>query len=190
MESVHQNGTFTNLGARILGRCQRNASRLFFARFYRMGNCVPLISFTFDDFPRSALLNGGAILKRSGVRGTYYASLGLMGQHTPSGKIFLREDLRELLTQGHELGCHTFGHCHSWKTKATVFENSVIENRRALNELLQNFVLSDKRATSSDEAANRKILPLLSRWRPDIQCRANGSELRFCLFPGKKQEQS
>jgi peptidoglycan/xylan/chitin deacetylase (PgdA/CDA1 family) len=59
-----------------------------------------------------------------------------MGQHTPSGKIFFPEDLKELLAQGHELGCHTFGHCHSWETMSPVFEKSIIENRRALDELI------------------------------------------------------
>ncbi|HTY84388.1 MAG TPA: glycosyltransferase [Silvibacterium sp.] len=95
-----------------------------------------MISFTFDDFPRSALLNGGAILHRLGVAGTYYASLGLMGKDTPTGRIFEAADLTFLLEQGHELGCHTFSHCDSWNTKTAVFEESIVENRAALKRLL------------------------------------------------------
>lgn len=95
----------------------------------------PLISFTFDDFPRSALLEGGAILKRYGLTGTYYVSLGLAGQDSPSGPLFLIEDLKTLFEQKHELGCHTFSHCESWQTEASVFEDSVIENREALRNL-------------------------------------------------------
>ena len=101
-----------------------------------MRNTVPLISFTFDDFPRSALHEGGAILKRFGLAGTYYASFGLMGQESPTGKIFEAGDLAELVAQGHELGCHTFHHCHSWETRPVRFEESVAENRRALERLL------------------------------------------------------
>jgi peptidoglycan/xylan/chitin deacetylase (PgdA/CDA1 family) len=107
-------------------------SRRLFRRSVTMRNAVPLVSFTFDDFPRSALHVGGAILKRSGLAGTYYTSFGLMGQQAPTGEIFVAEDLRELVAQGHELGCHTFHHCHSWETKPRVFEASIEENQRAL----------------------------------------------------------
>jgi peptidoglycan/xylan/chitin deacetylase (PgdA/CDA1 family) len=101
-----------------------------------MRNSAPLISFTFDDFPRSALRTGGAILKRFGFIGTYYASFGLMGREAPTGKIFGADDLAELVAQGHELGCHTFHHCHSWETRPAKFEESIAENQRALERLL------------------------------------------------------
>jgi peptidoglycan/xylan/chitin deacetylase (PgdA/CDA1 family) len=101
-----------------------------------MYNSVPYISFTFDDFPRSALHTGGGILLRFGLRATYYASLGLMGTEAPTGKIFVPDDIHELLAQGHELGCHTFAHCHSWQTSPRVFEDSIIKNRQALEELI------------------------------------------------------
>ncbi|MDH4188471.1 MAG: polysaccharide deacetylase family protein [Nitrospira sp.] len=97
---------------------------------------VPLISFTFDDFPRSALHTGGAILKRFGLRGTYYASFGLMGTEAPTGQIFLTEDIGVLLEQGHELGCHTFAHCDSWKTKTPMFERSIVKNGLELSKLV------------------------------------------------------
>jgi hypothetical protein len=96
----------------------------------------PVITFTFDDFPRSAWLTGGAILERSGLRGTYYASLGLMGQTAPTGAICLAEDVRALVERGHELGSHTFDHRHSWDTKTNVFERSILENQAALDSLL------------------------------------------------------
>ena len=96
----------------------------------------PIISFTFDDFPRSALLTGGAILEQFGLRGTYYASFGLMGRTAPTGEIFVPEDLSALVARGHELGCHTFAHCHSWDTKTKEFERSLFENRVALETLL------------------------------------------------------
>ncbi|HVI77553.1 MAG TPA: polysaccharide deacetylase family protein, partial [Candidatus Acidoferrum sp.] len=90
-----------------------------------------MISFTFDDFPRSALINGGAILRQYGFSGTYYASFGLMGQQKSTGEIFQPEDLQELIRQGHELACHTFDHCDSWETMPAEFEASILRNRRA-----------------------------------------------------------
>src|SRR5438874_10230057 len=91
---------------------KRNASRFVFRRPLAIRTQVPLISFTFDDFPRSALAAGGAILNRYGLSGTYYISFGLLGKNSPSGPICVTDDLRELGERGHELGCHTFSHCH------------------------------------------------------------------------------
>lgn len=102
----------------------------------RMRNGTSIISFSFDDFPRSAYHTAGAILKAHGFRGTYYAALGLMGAQEPVGEIFLREDLVSLVADGHELGCHTFAHCDTWNTPPAVFEQSIIDNARRLNELL------------------------------------------------------
>jgi peptidoglycan/xylan/chitin deacetylase (PgdA/CDA1 family) len=122
--------------ARVQGFYIRSSARFLSRRPSVIKTPIPLISFTFDDFPRSALLTGGAILKRFGLTGTYYTALGLMGRQSPVGPIFLPEDLKELQDQGHELGCHTFGHCDSWKTDPSVFEDSIVENRRALSELI------------------------------------------------------
>ena len=121
---------------RICGRAQRIDAQSFARRPFVIGTDRPLISFTFDDFPRSALLTGGVILESFGVAGTYYASLGLMGREAPTGPIFLAKDLEPLLAQGHELGCHTFTHSHAWNTRPNDFENDVIRNQRALRELV------------------------------------------------------
>jgi len=122
--------------ARAQGRYQRSAARYLFRRPFAINTEVPLVSFTFDDFPRSAFLTGGAILRRFGLRGTYYASLGLMGTTAPTGPIFLAEDVGTVLEHGHELGCHTFDHYHAWETPASAFERSVVENGLALERLL------------------------------------------------------
>lgn len=127
---------FLQLGTRVRGRYIRTTAKLLFRRSISFEAQVPYISFTFDDFPRSALLTGGAILKSFGITATFYASFGLMGRQAPVGPIFLPEDLKELQQNGHELGCHTFDHCDAWKTKPVAFEASIAENRRALNELL------------------------------------------------------
>jgi peptidoglycan/xylan/chitin deacetylase (PgdA/CDA1 family) len=124
--------TLFRLRSRAHGLYLRSGARFFFRRPFVVRTQTPIISFTFDDFPRSALWKGGNILQRFGLVGTYYASFGLMGKEGCNGPMFLAEDLRALLEQGHELGCHTFGHCHSGETKSKIFSDSIIENARAL----------------------------------------------------------
>jgi peptidoglycan/xylan/chitin deacetylase (PgdA/CDA1 family) len=111
---------------------QRRLARWFGQRPCRIQMESPVISFTFDDFPRSALTNGGAILREHGVNGTYYASFGLMGSQAPTGEIFTPEDVDALVRQGHELACHTFDHCDSWETDPNDFEASILRNREAV----------------------------------------------------------
>jgi glycosyltransferase involved in cell wall biosynthesis/peptidoglycan/xylan/chitin deacetylase (PgdA/CDA1 family) len=126
----------TNLWSRMQKRYRRKAASLSFKRPLRIAPQRPLISFTFDDFPKSALMVGGAILNSFGVAGTYYASFGLLGKESDSGRMFDESDLAILLEQGHELGCHTFGHCDSWETGTSTFEQSIIDNRVVLNRLI------------------------------------------------------
>lgn len=122
--------------ARARKRLATEATRVLFSRRLAVRTELPLISFTFDDFPRSAFLEAGSILRRYGALGTYYASLGLMGKQSPVGPMYEAEDVKELVHQGHELGCHTFGHCHSWNTPPDVYERSILENQQALAEIL------------------------------------------------------
>ena len=112
------------------------ATRTLLRRRLPVCTSVPLISFTFDDFPRSALLEAGSILRRHRALGTYYASLGLMGKQSDMGPMYEEEDLKELVNLGHELGCHTFGHCHSWSTPPAEYERAILENQQALARVL------------------------------------------------------
>jgi peptidoglycan/xylan/chitin deacetylase (PgdA/CDA1 family) len=121
---------------RVRHRLAMEAVRGLFSRRLAVTTSVPLISFTFDDFPQSAFLEAGSILTRYGVRGTYYASLGLMGKQSQMGPMYQMEDLKELVRLGHELGCHTFGHCHSWNTPADVYERAIVENQNALTQVV------------------------------------------------------
>ncbi len=126
----------TGVWRRLQIRWQRDRAKLFGRRPCRIQLKAPLISFTFDDFPKSALVNGGSILRTHDAIGTYYASFGLMGKTAPTGEIFSREDLGEFVRQGHELACHTFDHCHSWDTDPAEFEASILRNQQAVAQLL------------------------------------------------------
>jgi peptidoglycan/xylan/chitin deacetylase (PgdA/CDA1 family) len=70
----------------------------------------PVVSFTFDDFPRSALTEGGRMLRQAGWTGTYFAAGGFCGRVVDEVSYFSREDLVQADAEGHEIACHTFGH--------------------------------------------------------------------------------
>ncbi|WP_042775990.1 polysaccharide deacetylase family protein [Sinorhizobium fredii] len=71
---------------------------------------LPLVSFTFDDVPDSALHEGAAVLERYDVRGTFYIAGGLAGRVEKDRTLISPEGCAELLGRGHEIGCHTFAH--------------------------------------------------------------------------------
>lgn len=114
---------------RLLGRARNAALSAVSRRNFSLGDAGPIVSFTFDDFPRSALTVGGKILKDHGVRGTYYAAMGLMGQTNQLGEQFTRGDLDDLLADGHELGSHTYGHLSGRSTPFQQFEADVLKGR-------------------------------------------------------------
>jgi peptidoglycan/xylan/chitin deacetylase (PgdA/CDA1 family) len=94
----------------------------------------PIISFTFDDFPRNAATTGRKILGQFDVLATYYLSFGLAGSSAPTGQIFERAEVEALVAGGHELGCHTFDHCHAWDTDARTFAASLDRNKSELQK--------------------------------------------------------
>lgn len=96
---------------------------------------TPLVSFTFDDFPRSAWATGGALLSSYGLKGTYYVSLGLLGQMSPTGEIAHLEDVEAVAAHGHELGCHTFDHRDAWETEPDIFAGAILCNRKMLAQI-------------------------------------------------------
>jgi peptidoglycan/xylan/chitin deacetylase (PgdA/CDA1 family) len=165
--------------AKARRRLAVEATRVLFRRRLAVRTTLPLISFTFDDFPRSAFLEAGSILRRYRILGTYYASLSLMGNQSHLGPMFQAEDLKELARLGHELGCHTFGHCHSWNTPPEVYERAISENQKALSELLpgasfQTFAYP----ISAPQLAVKKIAG-----RHFLCCRGGGLKAGRYLFP-------
>ena len=91
-----------------------------------------LISFTFDDFPRSAAWTGADILERFGWRATYFAAAGYAGSQNHLGALFKPGDLLRLRTAGHEIGCHTYGHLDSGCAPVEAVMADCARNRRAL----------------------------------------------------------
>jgi peptidoglycan/xylan/chitin deacetylase (PgdA/CDA1 family) len=93
-----------------------------------------VVSFTFDDFPRSAWVNGGAILEKYDRRGTYYTAMGLAGTPSNLGPMFTPDDLRAAHARGHEIACHTFSHRDCARVPAAEIAAEIDNNAAALSQ--------------------------------------------------------
>jgi peptidoglycan/xylan/chitin deacetylase (PgdA/CDA1 family) len=101
------------LPARINWLTVRLTNRLVQAmprQVIRIPTREPIVSFTFDDVPDSALKVGATILEAHGVLGTFYISGGLEGRVERDRTLIDAVGCKELATRGHEIGCHTYGH--------------------------------------------------------------------------------
>ncbi len=112
-------------------------------RFINLSLEFPIISFTFDDFPSSAYRIAGNILEKYNIRATYYTSFGLMDSVYSSGKLFSIDDLKGLIADGHEIGCHTFNHINSDECSCLEYERNIIKNKEKSVELLGGYKLNN-----------------------------------------------
>ncbi len=104
-------------------------------RLVPLANGGPYVSFTFDDFPRSAYTVGGSILMNYGVRGTYYVAMGLMNSANGLGELFRVEDLGSAANDGHELASHTFSHQSSRTVSCAAFREDARKGWSAIQEI-------------------------------------------------------
>jgi peptidoglycan/xylan/chitin deacetylase (PgdA/CDA1 family) len=95
----------------------------------------PVVSFTFDDAPVSAFLNGGNILSKFRFSGTFYVSLSLMSGPDPETR-FTVEHLKTAIAQGHEIGGHTYSHMDLSKTTSQIGIADIKKNQVEVEELI------------------------------------------------------
>jgi peptidoglycan/xylan/chitin deacetylase (PgdA/CDA1 family) len=118
-----------------LGSVRRNFLCALYRRTVPLGDHGPIVSFSFDDFPRTSYYAGGAILEEFGARGTYYVAAGLMNTSTELGELFVENDLYSLLEKGHELGTQTFHHSSGRSVSLTAFHGDVQKGIKAVEHL-------------------------------------------------------
>ena len=124
-------------------RLQRKLAAGFYKKPAAQVRPVPIVSFTFDDFPLSALTEAGSMLSERHLQGTYYASAGLLGRQSIMGDMFNRSDLSALVHAGHELACHTFDHVRSCDVPGRELLSQCEINRRHFAEMLDGYKVSN-----------------------------------------------
>lgn len=119
-----------------VGSLHRQVVASAYQRLIALGEQGPIVSFSFDDFPRSALTAGANVLEDYGVRGTYYAAMSLMNTTNKLGEQFREGDVRILWERGHEVASHTFSHQSARHTEFARFRCDVEHGERALCDAL------------------------------------------------------
>lgn len=91
-------------------RLKRRMTQWHAASPLKRGPTRPIITFTFDDFPKSSADAGAHILEDHDARATYYAASGLARRELVIGDMYDPADMDRLQTAGHEIGSHTCSH--------------------------------------------------------------------------------
>jgi peptidoglycan/xylan/chitin deacetylase (PgdA/CDA1 family) len=163
-----------------LGFLRRRFLSSVYPRHAQLNGHGPVVSFCFDDFPRSALTIGGRILRNAGAQGTYYAAMGLMNTSNELGEHFDRNDLNALINDGHELASHTFSHISCRSVGSSDFRKDVEKGQQAIAQLtgqtgLCNFAfpygvvtLNAKKAIGKEMTSCRGIWPGLNGPQVDL----------------------
>src|SRR5256885_10265168 len=74
---------------------------------FRMRNDQPMVTFTFDDLPKSAVTTGAKMLEAHGARATFYISGGEVGADTSDWETGNASDVIGLFRKWHDIGSRT-----------------------------------------------------------------------------------
>jgi peptidoglycan/xylan/chitin deacetylase (PgdA/CDA1 family) len=102
---------------------------------FQMRNATPMVSFTFDDVPKSAATVGAAILEAHDVHGTFYVIGSQVGTSSPLWDMVDGEDIVALHRGGHEIACHTFSHKRACDLDAGTLNAEIERNQQYLRSL-------------------------------------------------------
>jgi peptidoglycan/xylan/chitin deacetylase (PgdA/CDA1 family) len=148
---------------------------------FRLRNDTPMVSFTFDDLPKSAATNGARILDAHGAHGTFYISGDLVGTTSEQWAFVDTDDVLAMHANGHEIGCHTFSHKRACDLDAAALSVEVERNRQYFAALdpsirVENFAypfgygsIVRKRQLKTLFQSCRSILPGVNSGSVDLQ---------------------
>jgi peptidoglycan/xylan/chitin deacetylase (PgdA/CDA1 family) len=102
---------------------------------FRLRNDTPMVSFTFDDVPKSAATVGAAILEAHDATGTYYVIGSRVGTSSALWELVDGDDIVDLHRRGHEIACHTFSHKRACDLDAETLSSEIVRNQHYLRSL-------------------------------------------------------
>ena len=120
-------------------KIKRAVACILITKKVRLNLSEPVITFSFDDVPASAITNGARILKKYGYKGTYYISLGMKDPMNSNKTYFDHSQLKEIINDGGELACHTFNHIKLYKSKKDEILSDLAKNQEKMEELIPGY---------------------------------------------------
>jgi peptidoglycan/xylan/chitin deacetylase (PgdA/CDA1 family) len=148
---------------------------------FRLRNATPMVSFTFDDVPKSAATVGAAVLEAHHAHGTFYVIGSQVGASSPLWDMVDGEDIVALHRRSHEIACHTFSHKRACDIDAGTLNAEVERNQHYLQSLdssirIENFAYPfgygsfvRKRQLKSLFKSCRSIVPGVNSGSVDLQ---------------------
>jgi len=116
----------------LKGKLRRRLVQWVDRRPARFTTSRPMVSFTFDDAPASAVRDGAARLEAHDARGTYYISASLTGRDGPMGRYATRDEIKAAAAKGHDIACHSFSHLDCGVADADAIAADVAKNQATL----------------------------------------------------------
>ena len=175
-ESTMMHAGWSALKARVGSRLARH----FCIAPLRLTDTGPMVSFTFDDVPRSAATAGASVLEEYNGRGTFYVAGALVGQRDKHWDNISSDEIVDLHRRGHEVACHTFSHSRVLDLDRHAMSEETEKNRRYFRAIdpsikLENFAypygqgsLPRKRQLARRFRSSRGILPGVNSGTVDL----------------------
>jgi peptidoglycan/xylan/chitin deacetylase (PgdA/CDA1 family) len=142
----------------LLRRVSNVVTRNFPVKPLRSRLAEPLASISFDDFPRSAWMEGRRILQRHDAKATYYAAGRLCGQFADGMEYYTADDLRQIHDAGHEIGCHTFSHERGTGVDSVALDTDASRNQAFVSDVLGDYRLTSFAYPYGDVSVRTKLL--------------------------------
>lgn len=95
----------------------------------------PIVSFSFDDCPKSVIENAIKPLAQENWRSTVYIAMGLCDTTNHLGLHMSADDVKALHADGQEIADHTFNHIDATQHSLDDFMADIDKNQEALNAL-------------------------------------------------------
>ncbi len=176
-ESTMMHPAWSAVRARVSNRLARH----FRGSPFQLNGTGPMVSFTFDDVPKSAAIAGAPILEEYGARGTFYIAGGLVDRWQGHWTGVSADEIVALHRRGHEVACHTFSHARATDLDAAAMMVEMEKNRGYFLALdpsirIENFAypygfasVSHKRRLGKAFRSARGILPGVNSGAIDLQ---------------------
>ncbi len=116
-------------------RLRRHAARYVHKRMIAPSLDQPVVSFSFDDCPKSVVTNALPLLEQEGWTSTIYIAAGLCDTVNHMGLQMSLEDVKSAADAGHEIGDHTYHHVDGNAVSVDTYLLDIDKNQRALKDL-------------------------------------------------------